>query len=672
MAPKGFKPQPKPLYQQIPQPIAASEDTDSSRPKRKAKTDATCGSVLLQKDPTCSPPRASERQGASGDEDANQPPPARRRRLITRDPVVVLSEAEDDEPVAKQPKKSTLRAMLQQPEDGFVDDEFVDEGDQPGEDDDGEDYQEPVDDLAELDEDAVRDRLADAHDDSDAEDDHLLTHTRSSSHASRSSSRASNVSMSSGHVSVPASEDDDEDDPAVAALATAHRRALQPRNSEAKDRGELSGSRIDLSKISPPQPRGRHTARTEKRRMMEVPSWTSPSRGRSSSVAPLASSHVRPARAPSSRAPSSQGPSASASRAQSASSSRAPSTSVSRSYVSRTPADLRREAAQLQREYATPGRSSSSAPRSSRLSWHDDDVETQSFDDTDDISLVPNARGTINLRAQRPKPQKTLGLGLDYFLAHLIHESFYPDVPDRARFILNALTTAANDLNYADVAAEIARDTPNGRILSEYGEGLGSVLHGRTSTTRRPAKHAAETNMFSSYGVQNESHALIGRLQKGQAFIYPHKASTIDPTSQTVNPGRPETNKPYLHPGVTAVVADTFFNGPTTFVPNAHGNLEATAPMVAISCAAIYDTFEDWKTGVHKPTDFEGKRVQDAYELHHILLAQFKVDRPDIYRVTMETIFQKASAGSSFSKHGASKKPTLLQQEALLLFNDAA
>ncbi|KAJ7199906.1 hypothetical protein GGX14DRAFT_572335 [Mycena pura] len=185
--------------------------------------------------------------------------------------------------------------------------------------------------------------------------------------------------------------------------------------------------------------------------------------------------------------------------------------------------------------------------------------------------------------------------------------------------------------------------------------------------------------MFSSYGVQNESHALIGRLQKGQAFIYPHKASTIDPTSQTVNPGRPETNKPYLHPGVTAVVADTFFNGrklaeriATTFVPNAHGNLEATAPMVAISCAAIYDTFEDWKTGVHKPTDFEGKRVQDAYELHHILLAQFKVDRPDIYRVTMETIFQKASAGSSFSKHGASKKPTLLQQEALLLFNDAA
>ncbi|KAJ7186353.1 hypothetical protein GGX14DRAFT_581110 [Mycena pura] len=615
MAPKGFKPQPKPLYQQIPQPIAASEDTDSSRPKRKAKTDATCGSVLLQKDPTCSPPRASERQGASGDEDANQPPPARRRRLTTRDPVVVLSEAEDDEPVAKQPKKSTLRAMLQQPEDGFVDDEFVDEGDQPGEDDDGEDYQEPVDDLAELDEDVVRDRLADA------------------SRIPLVQPRIERLDELR-HVSVPASEDDDEDDPAVAALATAHRRALQPRNSEAKDRGELSGSRIDLSKISPPQPRGRHTARTEKRRTMEVPSWTSPSRGRSSSVAPLASSHARPARAPSSRAPSSQGPSASASRAQSASSSRAPSTSVSRSYVSRTPADLRREAAQLQREYATPGRSSSSAPRSSRLSWHDDDVETQSFDDTDDISLVPNARGTINLRAQRPKPQKTLGLGLDYFLAHLIHESFYPDVPDRARFILNALTTAANDLNYADVAAEIARDTPNGRILSEYGEGLGSVLHGRTSTTRRPAKHAAETNMFSSYGVQNESHALIGRLQKGQAFIYPHKASTIDPTSQTINPGRPETNKPYLHPA-------------TTFVPNAHGNLEATAPMVAISCAAIYDTFEDWKTGVHKPTDFEGKRVQDAYELHHILLAQFKVDRPDIYRVTMETIFQKASYVSS-------------------------
>ncbi|KAJ7226163.1 hypothetical protein GGX14DRAFT_386836 [Mycena pura] len=596
--------------------------------------------------------------------------------------------------------------MLQQPEDGFVDDEFVDEGDQPGEDDDGEDYQEPVDDLAELDEDAVRDRLADAipqwssknqHDDSDAEDDHLLTHTRSSSHASRSSSRASNVSMSSGHVSVPASEDDDEDDPAVAALATAHRRALQPRNSEAKDRGELSGSRIDLSKcidFPAAAPRPSYCAHGKAphdggsildfsvawalvfsrsfgvfacapRTCAVVPSTVVPGPVRVGIPGPVCVFLARPVHL-------------SVALVCVSYTGRLAKVHFSSGSTAFCP-QIYREAAQLQREYATPGRSSSSAPRSSRLSWHDDDVETQSFDDTDDISLVPNARGTINLRAQRPKPQKTLGLGLDYFLAHLIHESFYPDVPDRARFILNALTTAANDLNYADVAAEIARDTPNGRILSEYGEGLGSVLHGRTSTTRRPAKHAAETNMFSSYGVQNESHALIGRLQKGQAFIYPHKASTIDPTSQTINPGRPETNKPYLHPGVTAVVADTFFNGrklaeriATTFVPNAHGNLEATAPMVAISCAAIYDTFEDWKTGVHKPTDFEGKRVQDAYELHHILLAQFKVDRPDIYRVTMETIFQKASAGSSFSKHGASKKPTLLQQEALLLFNDAA
>lgn len=78
----------------------------------------------------------------------------------TRRKVLVVSEAEDDEPVAKQPKKSTLCTMLQQPEDRFVDNESINEGDQCSEDDDGEDYQEPVDDLAQLDEDAVPDRLA--------------------------------------------------------------------------------------------------------------------------------------------------------------------------------------------------------------------------------------------------------------------------------------------------------------------------------------------------------------------------------------------------------------------------------------------------------------------------------------------------------------------------------
>lgn len=89
------------------------------------------------------------------------------------------------------------------------------------------------------------------HDDSDTEDVPILTRTCSS----RSSSRASDVLMSSGHMSVSASElfdsDDDKDDPAVAALTTAHRHAPQPHNfkMQAKDRGKLSGNKIDLSKV---------------------------------------------------------------------------------------------------------------------------------------------------------------------------------------------------------------------------------------------------------------------------------------------------------------------------------------------------------------------------------------------------------------------------------------
>ncbi|KAJ7307774.1 hypothetical protein DFH08DRAFT_824084 [Mycena albidolilacea] len=54
---------------------------------------------------------------------------------------------------------------------------------------------------------------------------------------------------------------------------------------------------------------------------------------------------------------------------------------------------------------------------------------------------------------------------------------------------------------------------------------------------------------------------------------------------------------------------------------NDKGNIEATIPMVALTCAALYITLNDWTTGV---TDFEGKRVQEIYDIHVGLLQRMK------------------------------------------------
>ncbi|KAJ7220263.1 hypothetical protein GGX14DRAFT_560071 [Mycena pura] len=137
---------------------------------------------------------------------------------------------------------------------------------------------------------------------------------------------------------------------------------------------------------------------------------------------------------------------------------------------------------------------------------------------------------------------------------------------------------------------------------------------------------------------------------KGQAFIYPSRPDTIDPRSLAIIPGRPDNSKPYRHGAIGAVVG-AFFKGKnppadriaTMFVPNEAGNYEATAPMVSTACATIYSTLGDWQTGEHKPSDFDGSRVQDVYETHMELLARFKAKQPEVYRTTMETIFAKAS-----------------------------
>jgi hypothetical protein len=57
----------------------------------------------------------------------------------------------------------------------------------------------------------------------------------------------------------------------------------------------------------------------------------------------------------------------------------------------------------------------------------------------------------------------------------------------------------------------------------------------------------------------------------------------------------------------------------------------------------IYSTLDDWTTGEYKATDFEGKRVQEVYDIHVGLLQRMKGTKPEQYHATMEAIFAKAA-----------------------------
>ncbi|KAJ6456890.1 hypothetical protein C8R45DRAFT_1082000 [Mycena sanguinolenta] len=298
------------------------------------------------------------------------------------------------------------------------------------------------------------------------------------------------------------------------------------------------------------------------------------------------------------------------------------------------------------------------------------------LDDTGDIAVRWSPAGTINLKEQHSDVQKMLRLGIDYYLGTHMIENFYPDVSQRANFTLDSFVNAAEDLHLPEIASAVVVEVKGGRVLSAYGEALGAVPHGRISAFRSTAKSTSKAGIYGHYKVQNDCVARVEHLMKGEAFIYKQKPDTIDPRSQMPVFGRPDTDTPYLHAAIADGVRG-FLKTKTAerctdmFPRNEQGNIEATIPLVALTCAAIYSTLDDWTTGEYKATDFEGKRVQEVYEIHTSMLQRLKESKPEQYHTTMETIFVMAASGTLFSKQSKSKKLSILEQEAMNLFTQS-
>ncbi|KAJ7803880.1 hypothetical protein B0H14DRAFT_3154279 [Mycena olivaceomarginata] len=233
---------------------------------------------------------------------------------------------------------------------------------------------------------------------------------------------------------------------------------------------------------------------------------------------------------------------------------------------------------------------------------------------SDDINLRKNRRGTLNLTKQHPDVQNVLGLAIDYFLGFYLLKCAYPDLRVKTTFYQDALTWSARDLKLPLLQTRLRED-------ADYRSGLSTVLFGRISIWRSKVKTAAHQVVYGHYQVQHDCAGL-----------------KMDPRTHEVTHGKPDKRRPYEHKGVPAV-ASCFFKGPNSiaerveamFVRNAAGNLETSQSMVTLSCAGIFSTVDDYSTGEHKPTDFEGSRVQDVYEVHIMILQKLEAEHPEQY-----------------------------------------
>ncbi|KAJ7686032.1 hypothetical protein B0H17DRAFT_1204578 [Mycena rosella] len=297
-----------------------------------------------------------------------------------------------------------------------------------------------------------------------------------------------------------------------------------------------------------------------------------------------------------------------------------------------------------------------------------DDANSVQAEADNNIEIRFNSRNAVGLKDQRPPVARTAQLGIEYYLGLHLIKGAYPDLQNKTEYGADALDRAARDLAYPAVRSRLLND-------QDYQDALVTLLSGRVSTFRGAVKTTAGSIVFRHYGVQQDCADLVARLLAGQSYIYPHKPDKIDLRTNATIPGKPDTKKPYEHEGIPAV-ASTFFKGnnpiaeriAAMFVKNDAGNFEATPPMVAISCAGLHSVIDDHSSGEHKPTNFDGGRVQDIYDLHIMLLEKLKAKHPQQYRATMENIFTMASRGSSFSK-GPKAPLTLLQKEALAMLD---
>ncbi|KAJ7833318.1 hypothetical protein B0H14DRAFT_2591513 [Mycena olivaceomarginata] len=294
---------------------------------------------------------------------------------------------------------------------------------------------------------------------------------------------------------------------------------------------------------------------------------------------------------------------------------------------------------------------------------------------------------------EHPDVQNVLGLAIDYFLGFYFLKCAYPDLRVKTTFYQDTLTRSKWDLKLPLLQTRLQEDM-------DYRSGLSTVLFSRISIWHGKVKAAAHQVVYGHYQVQHNCAGLVTRLLDKQSFIYPHKADVclflsfaglvdspltqkIDPRTHEVMHVKLEKRQPYGHKGIPAV-ASCFFKGPNSiaehveamFVCNAAGNLEASQSVVALSCAGIFSTINNYSTGEHKPANFEGSRVQDVYEVHIMILQKLEGKHPEQYHMMMENISNVAllptqpyiRRRSSFAK-GTKAPLTLLQQEALSMLD---
>ncbi|KAJ7882069.1 hypothetical protein B0H14DRAFT_3857638 [Mycena olivaceomarginata] len=204
------------------------------------------------------------------------------------------------------------------------------------------------------------------------------------------------------------------------------------------------------------------------------------------------------------------------------------------------------------------------------ISISDSDDDAVQVVDSSSIEIVFRPEdGKVTLTMQHSRVERTVQLGIDFYLGYYLFKIAFPGTEQKNIFALDALLNSAFTLRLSDVMERIKTDTTYRNLLTPLD------TEGRT-----------------------------GFLITGMRYIYPSSPGPVDPRTGKRGDDVVDTTMPYMAAGIRST----------------HGQKKLPASMVALGGTAVHSSLNEHRTGHHVQSKFEGNAVQEIYDTHILLL----------------------------------------------------
>ncbi|KAJ7856527.1 hypothetical protein B0H14DRAFT_3642581 [Mycena olivaceomarginata] len=152
-------------------------------------------------------------------------------------------------------------------------------------------------------------------------------------------------------------------------------------------------------------------------------------------------------------------------------------------------------------------------------------------------------------------------------------------------------------------------------------------------------------------------------------YIYPLSPGPVDPRTGKRGDDVVDTTLPYMTAGIRSTLLHAFFKGSPSVaskysqlfeINKQTGRKEVPAAMVALGGTAVHSWLNEYRTGRHVQSKFEGNSVQEIYDTQILLLNTLRTKQSTVLADLYDALAAETRLGS------VAAKPMAMEALALL------